>query len=254
MSKQKNLIKYGDIFLVGGHILGCGDARDKEFVDKVIANRKIKAVISDPPFGVRLVENKIGVSKLKVSKNILNDDIVNETEYAEFTKNWLLPILPHLETKNSIYIFNGDPMFLALRQGMEQAGTKFSQLLIWIKSHSVMGRKDYLPAHELLAYGWYKIHEFKKSKDSTLLFCPKSNSNPLHPSQKPVAIIRRLILNSTSIGDTVFDSFAGSGTIGVAAEQTKRKAIMIERDEEYCQTILSRMEKLFGLRAERIKP
>ena len=253
MSKQKNSIKLGDIFSVGSHIIACGDARDKEFVNKVIGRKKIKAIISDPPYSVNLVQLKSGFSALKVQKNILNDDIKTEAEYTEFTKNWLLPILSHLETKNSIYIFNADPMLLALRQGMEASGIKFSQLLIWIKNHSVIGRKDYLPAHELIAYGWYKTHEFKKSKDSTLLFCPKPNKSPLHPSQKPVALIRRLILNSTSLHDTVYDSFAGSGTITVAAEQTKRSSICIERDEEYCQNILLRMEKIFGLKAERIK-
>ena len=252
MSKQKNLIKLGDIFAVGNHIVACGDARDKEFVDRVIGKKKIKAVISDPPFGVSLVENKMGFSKLKVSKKILNDNISSEAEYTEFTKNWLLPVISHLETKNSIYIFNADPMLIALRQGMQASGIKFSQLLIWIKNHSVMGRKDYLPAHELIAYGWYKTHEFKKSKDSTLLFCPKPNKSPLHPSQKPVALIRRLILNSTSLHDTVYDSFAGSGTITVAAEQTQRSSICIERDEEYCQNILLRMEKIFGIKAQKI--
>ena len=71
---------------------------------------------------------------------------------------------------------------------------------------------------------------------------------------KPVDLIRRLVLNATEIGDMVYDSCAGSGTLGVAAEQTKRSSIMIERDEEYCQTIIDRMEKLFGLKAEKVRP
>jgi len=250
--KLKNSIKLGDIFQIGNHVLGCGDSRDEKFVDKVVRETKIKAVISDPPYAINFVGSKEGFAKLKFPKEILNDEVVSEVEYTEFTKKWLMPILPHLNWKNSFYIFNADPMIFALREGMRQSNVKFSQLLIWVKNHSVIGRKDFNPQHELIAYGWYGRHDFKKSKDKSLLFCPKSNKSPLHPTQKPVDLLRRLILNSTDIGDTIYDCFAGSGSLGVAAEQTKRKSILIERDEEYCQTIINRMEKLFNIQAKLI--
>lgn len=250
--KPRNLVKYKDIFRIGNHILACGDAKDEKFVDMVIGNTKINAVICDPPYGVEIVQSKAMFAKLKVPKEILNDGIVSEAEYTKFTEDWLLPILPHLNWKNTFYIFNADPMIFALREGMRQAGIKFSQLLIWIKNHSVIGRKDYNPQHELLAYGWYGRHAFKKSKDKSLLFYPKPNKSPLHPTQKPVGLIRRLVLNSTDIGDTIYDCFAGSGSLGIAAEQTKRKSILIERDEEYCQTIIDRFDKIFNIKAELI--
>jgi site-specific DNA-methyltransferase (adenine-specific) len=250
--KLKNLVKLGDIYQIGDNILGCGDAKDEKFVDKVIGDRKIHAVISDPPYGIDVVKSKEGFAKLKLPKEILNDEVVSEFEYNKFTVAWLMPIIPHLNWKNAFYIFNADPMIFALREGMKQSNVKFSQLLIWVKNHSVIGRKDFNPQHELIAYGWYGRHDFKKSKDKSLLFCPKPNKSPLHPTQKPVDLLRRLILNSTNIGDTVYDCFAGSGSLGVSAEQTKRKSILIERDEEYCQTIINRMEKLFNIQAKLI--
>lgn len=253
IKNQENLISYGDAFRAGNHIIACGDARDSELIDHLVGKTKIKAAIVDPPYGVRAVESKIGFSQIKVPKKILNDDIATEAEYAQFTKNWLMPIFPHLATKNSFYIFNADPMIFALRQGMEEAGVKFSQLLVWIKNQAVIGRKDYLLQHELVAYGWYGRHAFRKSKDKSVLWYPRPNRSPLHPTQKPVGLIRRLILNSAEIGDTVYDCFAGSGTLAVAAEQTKRSSISIERDEAYCRTILDRLEKLFGLKPKRIK-
>ena len=111
---------------------------------------------------------------------------------------------------------------------------------------------DYAPQHELIAYGWYGVHKFRKPNDKSILVYPKPAKNPLHPTQKPVGLIRRLVMNSTKIGDVVYDGFAGSGTLGVAAEQTKRSSILIERDEEYVGTILGRLKKLFGLEAELI--
>jgi DNA modification methylase len=142
-------------------------------------------------------------------------------------------------------------MLFALRDGMQQAGIKFAQLLIWVKNHVVVGRKDYLPAHELIAYGWHGTHDFKKSKDKSILFYPKPNKSPLHPTQKPVGLLRRLILNSTNIGDVIYDSFGGSGSTALAAEQVKRKSILIERDEEYCRVIIDRLEKLLNLKAQK---
>lgn len=251
---RNSSIKYGDIFRVGDHLLGCGDARDQAFVSRLMGAAKIKLVLVDPPYGIMAVEGKAHFSKLSVQKNILNDDIVSESQYAQFTKDWLMPVIPRLTVKNSCYIFNSDKMVFALRDGMEHSGFRFSQLLIWIKNQAVVGRKDYFPMHELIAFGWRGTHDFKKAKDKSVLFYPKPHRSPLHPTQKPVALLRHLILNSTSIGDIVYDCFAGSGSTGVAAEQTKRRSILIERDEEYCQIILDRMQRIFGLRAERLSP
>ena len=252
---RKNLtneIVCGDIFRVGNHIVACGDATDAEFVERVVGTQRIAALISDPPYGVKAVESKQGFSKLTMPKKILNDDITDEPEYVAFTKRWLDAVVPHLDRKNSLYIFNCDLMIFALREGMRDAGVKFSQLIVWAKSQAVIGRKDYIPQHELIAYGWYGTHAFRKSKDKSIIFAPKPAKNRLHPTQKPVDLMRRLMLNSTNVGDVVYDCFAGSGSTGIAAEQTKRSSILIERDEDYVRTILDRFEKLFGLKAERI--
>jgi len=250
--KQKKSIKYGDIFRIGNHLLACGDACDKELVNKVIGENKINLICCDPPYGIMAVESKDGFSKLKVNKKILNDDIVSESQYAKFTEDWLTPIIPHLTSKNAAYIFNSDRMIFALREGMKQAGVNFSQLLIWVKNHSVIGRKDYLPQHELIAYGWHSTHKFAKSQDRSVIFYPKPSRSPLHPTQKPIGLLRRLILNSTNIDDIVYDCFAGSGSLGIAAEQIKRVSILIERDEDYCQTIIERFGQLFEIKAQKI--
>jgi len=252
-AKPSSSIKYGDILRLGEHLLACGDARDVKLVDHLLRNTKVKLLCVDPPYGIQAVEAKEGFVSQKVRKRILNDNFVNEATYATFTKEWLAPIVPHLATKNAAYIFNLDKMIFALRAGMVQAGWKFTQLLIWVKNHPVVGRLDYLSTHELIAYGWHGTHEFKKAKDHSVLFCPKPNRSPLHPTQKPISLLRRLILNSTGMHDVVYDSFAGSGSTGVACEQTRRRCIMIERDEVYCQTIIDRFDHLFGITAERVR-
>ena len=72
----------------------------------------------------------------------------------------------------------------------------------------------------------------------------------MHPTTKPIPLVRRLILNSTRIGDVVYDGFLGSGTTLLACEQTKRLCIGVEVDSEYCQLIIDRFRKLTGLSPE----
>lgn len=239
-----NKIKKGDIYKVGNHIIGCGDSTDKNFVKAVVGERKIKAIITDPPYGVAYVENKKGIVDLNVSKEIKGDHLQTEYEYSRFTEKWLKAISPHLDDYNTFHIFNSDLMFLALRTGIVMAVFHFSQMLIWLKNQSVMGRMDYLPQHELIAYGWYKKHKREKSQSKSLIFHPRPQKSELHSTQKPVSLMRKIISRTSKIDDYVYDGFLGSGTTAVASEHLKRKCIGIEYDPEYIEIILKRLEKL----------
>lgn len=137
-------------------------------------------------------------------------------------------------------------MIFALRQACLEAGMKIAQLIVWVKDRAIVGRLDYLPQHELILYGWKGTHDFKRGKDKSVAFYPKPSQSKLHPTMKPVGLLRRLILNSTKVGDTVYDPFGGSGSTLIACEHTKRKCIMVEMDPEYCETIVARWQKLTG--------
>lgn len=239
-------VKIDSFTKLGEHILICGDSLNKDLIQRALVDTAISLVLTDPPYGVGYVENKAGFAELSNQKVIANDHHQTEQEYAAFTQRWIQPIIQYLAKKNSFYIFNSDKMIFALREGMQQSDIKFSQLLIWIKNHSIIGRMDYLPQHEFIAYGWYGTHEFHKSKDKSVILYPKPNKSKLHPTMKPVGLLRRLILNSTKAGDTVYDPFGGSGSTLIACEQTKRKCLMVELDPQYCQTIIDRFENLTG--------
>lgn len=246
-------IKKGDIFQLGNHRLLYGDARDRDNVEKLIGKDKINIILTDVPYGIQYTASKNGFKqKLAKPKDIENDEFQSDEEYRKFTREWLEIATGHLQRKNSVYIFNCDKMIFPLREGMQDAGIYFSQLLVWIKSQAVIGRKDYLPQHELIAYGWFGTHAFHKGKDKSVLFAPKPAKSKLHPTTKPLSLIRRIILNSTKIGDAVYDPFGGSGTCLLACEQTKRKCLMAEIDLEYCQTIIERFEKYSGIKAKKL--
>ena len=249
-SSQRRSIKTGDLIDLNPHRLLCGSAENENHVKTLVGDDKISLVEIDPPYGVSICQSKEGFASYKSKKPIVNDDITDEDEYKKFTISYLKPIIPHLAKKNSLYMFNADRMILPTIQGIREAGFKFSQLLVWIKSQAVLGRLDYQPQHELIFYGWYGRHEFKKSKDKSVLFCPKVQKSPLHPTMKPVNLVSRLILNSTDINDAVYDCFCGSGTTIIACEQTCRRALAIEIDPSYCETIIKRWERYTGKTAK----
>jgi DNA modification methylase len=252
MKKSPNLIKPGDCFRIGEHVIACGDSRNKELVSKLLNKRKVKAVIADPPFGIAVVESARGFKKLANSTPIIGDHLQSDAEYTAFTKDWIEAVTQHLERKNTFHIFGADKMIFALRDGMASAGVKFGQLLVWVKTSSIVGRMDYSPQHELIAYGWYGTHEFLKSKDKSVIVHPKPNRSPRHPTTKPLGLIRRLVLNTTRVGDTVFDGFLGSGTALHACQQTKRICVGIELSPDYVASIIADCERLYGIKAQKI--
>ena len=244
---ELNDIKNGDTFALGKHRLACGSCSDKELINKLIRGEKIRAVISDPPYGVSYTESKSGFEqKLACPQAIINDDISNESDYLNFSNSWLEVLIPYLDKKNSFYIFNCDTMIFALKKSMEKNKIKLSQLLIWVKSNAVIGRLDYLPQHELIAYGWYGTHLFRKSKSKSVLFYPKPTRSILHPTMKSIPLLRELILNSTNLNEIVFDGFGGSGSTLIASEHLNRRCLMVELDKTYCLTIIKRWEKITG--------
>jgi DNA modification methylase len=250
----KRGIQQGDIWMLGDHTLACGSSTDKDFIDRVFGKRKINCVVTDPPYGVAYVEGKRDFHKLgKGDKVIANDQLQTEEQYVKFTRGWLEPIKDKLEHYNTVYIFNSDLMYRALRTGMEAAGFYYSQMLIWVKNTVVVGRKDYLPMHELIAYGWYGRHKMQRSKAKSIIFHPKPASSKLHPTMKPVGLLRKLIPNTTRLGEHVYDPFGGSGSTLIACEHLGRVATLVELDPGYCETIIARWEKLTGKEAKLLR-
>ncbi len=242
-------MKTGQIICLGEHRLACGSATDAELVKRLAGEDRIAMLCCDVPYGVSYVESKQGIAKLANQKVIANDGITDDATYQQFMLDWLEVVKPYLTAKNSVYIFNSDRMMIPTIQALRASGGKFAQLLIWAKTHAVIGRMDYLPQHELIIYGWYGTHIFGKSKDKSILVYPRPNKSKLHPTMKPVGLLRRLILNSTSVGDVVYDGFGGSGSCALACEQTKRRCLMVEIDADYCLTIIDRWERLTGNKA-----
>lgn len=249
MQKMQN-----KIWQLGNHRLACGDSTDKALVDRLVGDETIRTILCDPPYGVAYVENKDWIGMRGGAdgghKKISNDQLQTDEQYTDFTARWLGAVKDKITSYNQAYIFNCDLMMCALRAGMEKAGWKYSQMIIWIKNTIVLGRKDYNPQHEIIAYGWMGRHKFARAKGRSVICFPKPTKAKLHPTMKPVGLLRKILLDSTKVGDTVYDPFGGSGSTMVACENLKRRCFMIEMDEVYCKVIIDRWEKASGGKAE----
>ncbi len=108
---------------------------------------------------------------------------------------------------------------------------------------------------ELAFYGWREGagHKFFGPNNATDLWHVKK-VNPqsmVHLTEKPVELAARAIEYSSKAGENVLDLFGGSGSTLIAAEQTGRKAYLMEIDPLYCDVIVQRYEQFTGKKAER---
>lgn len=127
-------------------------------------------------------------------------------------------------------------------------------MIIWVKEHPVLTRKDFMGNHEWCFYGWRQgaAHLFfGPANISDVWSIKKVNPQSMvHLTEKPVELAVRAIQYSSKVGENVLDLFGGSGSTLIAAEQTGRNAFLMELDPPYCDVIISRWEKFTGKKAQ----
>jgi len=105
-------------------------------------------------------------------------------------------------------------------------------------------RRKRRPGHwSKIEGGFYRSEDGGPRLVESIIYAQSCHGHAIHPTQKPEAIIRPLILYSVPEGGTVLDPFAGSGTTLVVARAEKRKAIGIEAREDYCKKIVERLSQ-----------
>jgi DNA modification methylase len=139
---------------------------------------------------------------------------------------------------------------------LKTTGLYFSQAIIWVKEHPVLTRKDFMGNHEWCFYGWREgaAHVFLGPNNAVDVW-PVKKVNPqsmVHLTEKPVELAVRAMQYSSRTGENVLDLFGGSGSTLIAAEQTGRRAFLMELDCLYADVIVQRFEKFTGKKAERI--
>ena len=154
----------------------------------------------------------------------------------------------------SYYIWHADSEGYNFRGAVHDCGEIVRQCLIWSKNTLVMGRQDYHWKHEPCLYGWKSGAShgwYADRKQTTVLEFDRPTRSSEHPTMKPVKLFSYQIANNTAPQGLVYDSFLGSGTTLIAAEQLGRTCYGMELSQQYCDVIVERWQNLTGEKAKR---
>ncbi len=194
--------------------------------------------------------------KMRAKDRPLVNDFVSDEEFERLLLAWFGNMARALEPGRGFYIWGGYANCANYPPALKASGLYFSQAIIWDKQHPVLTRKDFMGAHEWCFYGWKEgaAHVFLGPNNaSDLWHVKKINPNAMvHLTEKPVELAARAMQYSSRPGEHVLDLFGGSGSTLIAAEQTGRKAFLMEIDPAYCDVIVQRWEQFTGRKAERI--
>lgn len=281
------LTQPGDLWLLGKHRLLCGDSSIAADVDRLLNGATIHLVNTDPPYNVCVEprsnnaiaagissfqtthHQKLDVArypekaqpttkKLRPKDRPLANDFVSEQEFERLLHAWFDNLARVLERGRAFYIWGGYANLGNYPPVLKAHDLYFSQGIVWVKEHPVLTRKDYMGNFELAFYGW-KLgagHSFFGPTNAVDVWTIKkvNPQNMMHLTEKPVELAARAMEYSSKPGENVLDLFGGSGSTLIAAEQTGRRAFLMELDPLYCDVIVQRFEQFSGQKAERRIP
>ena len=247
----------GDIWQVGPHRIICGDARDRNTIAALMDGKLARAVITDPPYNVKVDGHVGGSGKIKHREFAMASGEMSSSEFSGFLKE-AFQVLADFSVDGSIHFIFMDWRHM---QEMLEAGhavyDELKNLLVWVKDNGGMGtfyrsrhelifafKKGTAPhinAFELGQHGRYRTNVWEYKGVNTLR-AGRLEELALHPTVKPVQLLADAIKDVTGRGDIVLDTFGGSGSTAIAAEKTGRVAYLCEFDTIYCEIILQRLE------------
>jgi DNA modification methylase len=239
----------GDVWLLGGHRLLCGDSTKAECFEQLLQGEQVDMVFTDPPYNV----NYANTAKDKMrgtNRAILNDNLGDG--FYDFLLAALTPTIANC--RGGIYVAMSSSELDVLQSAFREAGGKWSTFVIWAKNTFTLGRSDYQRQYEPILYGWPEgatRHWCGDRDQSDVWQIKKPHKNDLHPTMKPVELVERAIRNSSRPGNVVLDPFGGSGTTLIAAEKSGRLARLIELDPKYVDVIVRRWQDWTGKKATR---
>lgn len=237
----------------------------------------IDMIFADPPYnlsgkGLRLKGNRTGGDWEKVNEKW---DIYTSSDYQIFSNEWIAASLAALKPNGSIYICCSQHNLEAVMHSLRINCCKINNIIVWQKSNPMPNTTKRLYTHsvEFVVWGvrgkgWtFNATELRKinpdtQRDGSLRMMrdvwvfpvvqgPErlhgEDGRALHPTQKPLELVRRTVIASSNIGEVVLDPFLGSGTTAVAALKEGRRWIGFERDPKYVEAAIKRVKNAKSL-------
>ena len=232
-----------------------------------IPDKSVDMIFADPPYNLQLEGELWRPNQTKV--DAVDDEwdkFASFDEYDNFSKQWLQECWRILKDDGTIWVIGSYHNIFRLGKIIQDIGFWILNDVIWIKTNPMPNFKGtrFNNAHETLIWA-------SKNKDSKYTFHYKSmrafnddlqlrsdwyipicngaerikiNGEKAHPTQKPEALLYRIIVSTSNPGDIILDPFFGSGTTGAISKKLGRKYIGIEKEDIYIKIANERIDKI----------
>lgn len=245
---------------------------------KSLPARSVDCIFADPPYNLQLGGDLTRPDNSKV--NGVEDDwdkFSSFGEYDKFTKAWLLESRRLLKEDGAMWVIGSYHNIFRIGAMLQDLGFWILNDVIWRKTNPMpnfRGRR-FTNAHETLIWAAksenakYRFNydamkalneDLQMRSDWTIPLCTgqerlkKGDGQKAHPTQKPEALLHRVILSSTDIGDVVLDPFFGTGTTGAVAKKLGRDFVGIEREQDYIDHAAKRIAAITTGDESMLKP
>jgi DNA modification methylase len=251
----------GDLWLLGQHRLLCGDSTNGGDVARLMAGKRASLMETDPPYlvdydGGSHLTTKGGGPARSTPAPAAWDHYVDHASSTDFYVGFLRAALETaLIDSAAIYqcfaVMRSDIVLASWRE----VGLLPHQVLIWKKSRSLLTHAHYMWDYEPFIYGWPEGHMPKSRPPAEAHTVweieSKIEDHPgsIHPTMKPVELMRRPILYHTKPGGLIYEPFSGSGTALIAADMTGRRCYAVEQAPAFVDVAVQRWQRFSGQEA-----
>ena len=227
----------------------------------------VDVIFADPPYNLQLRVTDLRRPNDTVVAGVTDawDSFGSFAEYDRFTREWVEECRRVLKPSGSFWVIGSYHCIFRVGTILQDAGFWLLNDVVWVKSNPMPHFRGvrFTNAHETLI--WAKRDEAARNvtfnyqemkalnggkqmrSDWHLPICGGRErlrdeaGRKLHSTQKPEALLERVVRSTSRPGDVVLDPFAGSGTTGAVAQRLGRRWIMVEREATYCDVIASRV-------------
>lgn len=242
-----------------------------------LPERSVDMVFADPPYNLQLQGDLFRPNMTRV--DAVDDEwdrFASLAEYDRFTEAWLSAARRVLKDTGTLWVIGTYHNIYRIGKILMDLGFWILNDIVWVKTNPMPQFRGvrFANAHETLIWAQkvkgakytFNYHDMKALNDDLqmrsdwyLPLCTgreriRVNGEKAHSTQKPEALLYRVILSSTNVGDVVLDPFFGTGTTGAVAKRLHRHWIGIERDPRYVAIAQERVAKVTPALLEAVIP
>jgi site-specific DNA-methyltransferase (adenine-specific) len=240
-----------------------------------LPDKSIDVVFADPPYNLQLKHDLYRPNQTKVDAvDDLWDKFPGFAEYDQFTRDWLTACRRVLKETGTIWVIGTYHNIFRVGSIMQDLGFWILNDVIWIKTNPMPNFRGvrFANAHETLIWAQKKQgehyvfnhHDAKSLNDDLQMRSDwtipltnnkeriKINGTKAHSTQKPSALLYRILMASTNPGDVVLDPFFGSGTTGAVAKSLLRNWIGVEQEQKYIKVAQNRIDSTDSIPLESV--